>query len=132
VKFLSDGVAPSGGTLNYSAFNTGLFNPYLIAGQDRGKEIHLADRIPTSKMNLTYFGQNQDRTNPSTGKYFKTADNLPWGINVDSSIPFATEKTDISEAYLNFIDWATSGGASSINWFLNQDGNRNSIKLMNR
>jgi LruC domain-containing protein len=132
VKFLSDGVAPSGGTLNYSAFNTGLFNPYLIVGQDRGKEIHLADRIPTSKMNLTYFGQYQDRTNPSSGKYFKTADNLPWAINVDSSIPFATEKTDISEAHLKFIDWATSGGTSSTNWFLNQDGNRNNTKLMNR
>ncbi len=132
VKFLSNGVAPSGGTLSYSAFNTGLFNPYLIVGQDRGKEIHLADRFPTSKMNLTYFGQYQDRTNPSTGKYFKTADNLPWGINVDSSIPFPTERTDISEAYLNFIDWATSGGGSSINWFLDQPGNRNNIKLMNR
>jgi LruC domain-containing protein len=83
-------------------------------------------------MNPTYFGQYQDRTNPSTGKYFKTADNLPWGINVDSSIPFPTERTDISEAYLNFIDWATSGGGSSINWFLDQPGNRTNIKLMNR
>lgn len=132
VKFLSNGVAPSGGTLNYSAFNTGLFNPYLIAGQDRGKEIHLADKVYTDKMNLTYLGKDQDRTNPSSGKYFKTADNLPWAINVDTSIPFATEKTDISKAYLKFIDWASSGGNSSVNWFLNLDGNRNNIKLMNR
>lgn len=132
VKFLSGGVAPSGGTLNYSAFNTGLFNPYLIVGQERGKEIHLADKVYTDKMNLTYLGKDQDRTNPSSGKYFKTADNLPWAINVDASIPFTKEKTDISEAYLKFIDWASSGGNSSVNWFLNLDGNRNNIKLMNR
>jgi LruC domain-containing protein len=132
VKFLSNGAAPSGGTLSYSAFNTGLFNPYLIVGQDRGKEIHLADKVYTDKMNLTYLGKDQDRTNPSTGKYFKTADNLPWAINVDASIPFTKEKTDISEAYLKFIDWASSGGNSSVNWFLNLDGNRNNIKLMNR
>ncbi len=132
VKFLSNGAAPSGGTLSYSAFNTGLFNPYLIVGQDRGKEIHLADKVYTDKMNLTYLGKDQDRTNPSTGKYFKTADNLPWAINVDASIPFTKEKTDISEAYLKFIDWASSGGNSSVNWFLNLDGNRNTIKLMNR
>ena len=132
VKFLSNGAAPSGGTLNYSAFNTGLFNPYLIVGQERGKEIHLADKVYTDKMNLTYLGKDQDRTNPSSGKYFKTADNLPWAINVDASIPFTKEKTDISEAYLKFIDWASSGGNSSVNWFLNLDGNRNNIKLMNR
>ncbi|OYU96360.1 MAG: hypothetical protein CFE21_08155 [Bacteroidetes bacterium B1(2017)] len=130
VKFLVDGVAPSGGTLNYSAFPTTVFNPYLIVGQDRGKEVHLLNKVPTAKVNNTYFGKDADRS--TGGRYYLTENNLPWALNINTSVPFAKERVDFSQAYLKFIDWAQSGGSSNATWYLNTSGNRDASKLIAR
>lgn len=132
VKFIDNGVIPSGGAVNYSSFGTNLFNPYIILNQVRGKEVHLADRVPSAKVDASFFGLEQDRTNPGTGTYYKTANNLPWAINISSSIPYPQEKTDISEAYLKFIPWSTSNGATNQTWYLDTEGNRNASKLIIR
>jgi LruC domain-containing protein len=109
-----------------------VFNPYIIVNQVRGKEIHLVDRVPSAKVDATFFGTGQDNSNPLTGSYYKTANNLPWAINVSTSIPFPQERTDISEAYLRFIPWATSNGTTNQTWYLNSDGNRDASKLIIR
>lgn len=132
VKFLVNGTVPSGGALSYNDFGTSVFNPYLIIGQDRGKEVHLIDRLPSAKMNTTYFGKQQDASNVSTGKYYKTSANLPYALNISTSIPYPQEKIDISAAYLKFIEWASSGGTTSPTWYLNTTGNRDNTKLIIR
>ena len=132
VKFIDNGVVPSGGAINYSSFGTNLFNPYIILNQVRGKEVHLSDRVPSAKVDASFFGLEQDRTNPGTGTYYKTANNLPWAINISSSIPYPQEKTDISEAYLKFIPWASSNGSTNQTWYLDTEGNRNVSKLIIR
>lgn len=132
VVFISNGVAPSGGTVSTTDFTSSVFNPYLIVGQDRGKEVHLANRIPTAKVNNAYFGQESDRTNAGQNKYYVTSNNLPWGLNIVTSIPFAKEKQDFSTAYLKFIDWATSGGSSFSDWYINNTGYRNTSNLIIR
>ncbi|MFA9214316.1 MAG: LruC domain-containing protein [Candidatus Methylacidiphilales bacterium] len=132
VKFLVDGVAPSGGTLSANNFPTSVFNPYIIVNKDRGKEIHLIDRLPSAKMNVTYFGQMDDASNVNTGKYFKTKNNLPWALNIGTSIPHTKEKIDITAAYLKFIDWAISNGTSNATWYLNSTENRDNTKLIIR
>jgi hypothetical protein len=41
VRFLVDGVAPFRRRIKlHRDFTTSLFNPYMIVGQDRGKEVH--------------------------------------------------------------------------------------------
>jgi LruC domain-containing protein len=132
VKFLINGVAPIGGTLSYDSFPTTVFNPYMIINQDRGKELHLTDRMPSAKMNATYFGTEQDKSNVSLGEFYKTENNLPWALNVGVSIPFTIEKTDFSLAYLKFVDWASSGGVLNPTWYLNTTGNRDNTKLIIR
>ncbi len=132
VKFIDNGVVPTGGAVNYSSFGTNLFNPYIILNQVRGKEVHLSDRVPSAKVDASFFGTEQDKSNPATGTYYKTANNLPWAINVSSSIPYPQEKTDISEAYLKFIPWASSNGATNQTWYLDTEGNRNASKLIIR
>lgn len=132
VTFLNNGVAPSGGTLSVNSLPTSVFNPYLIVGQDRGKEVHLPNRVPSGKVNNTYFGQEQDRTNAGQNKYYVTENNLPWALNVAASIPFAKEKQDFSTAYLKFVDWATSNGSSFTDWYLNLSGYRNTSNLIIR
>lgn len=135
ITFLSNGVAPSGGTVSASALPTSAFNPYLICGEEgswnqlRNKEIHLPNRVPTSKASTTYFGTQDDDSNPGTGKYYKTAENLPWAIEVFEAIPHMKEKQDISTGYNNFIPWAESNGSSFTSWFTNSPGNRNNSNL---
>lgn len=132
VKFLNNGVAPAGGTLSGSVLTNSVFNPYLIVGQDRGKEVHLINRTPTAKVNSTYFGTIDDRSAPSSGKYYSTENNLPWALNVVNSIPYVTERTDFSHAYLKFIEWAQSGGTTSTNWYQDLTGYRNKSKMIIR
>lgn len=132
VKFIDNGVIPSGGVINFSNFGHNLFNPYLILNQIRGKEVHLADRVPSAKADVSFFGLEQDRTNPANGTYYKTVNNLPWAIDVSSSIPYPQENSDISEAFLKFIPWASSNGATNQTWYLDIQGNRNTSKLIIR
>jgi LruC domain-containing protein len=132
VKFIDNGVVPTGGAINYSSFGTNLFNPYIILNQVRGKEVHLVDRVPSAKVDASFFGTGQDKSNPGNGSYYKTANNLPWAISVSSSIPYPQERTDISEAFLKFIPWATSNGTSNQTWYLDTDGNREATKLIIR
>ncbi len=71
----------------------------------------------------------QDDSNPADNRYYKTQDDLPWALNVTQSIPYTMEKIDFIEGYLNFSPWATSGGASNADWYLDTEKNRDNTKL---
>jgi LruC domain-containing protein len=141
--FINNGTPAAGGTVTNVELNPGIFNFFIVGEtwtgqmngnarvtvQDRGKEIHLADRVPTSLANRSLFGTLDDDSNPGNGKYYKTANNLPWGINIIQGFAYPIEKAPINEAYLHFIDWAASAGASFPDWFSNASGYRNVIKI---
>jgi LruC domain-containing protein len=135
VKFLNEGVAPNGGTLNLSNFPHPTFNPYIIIGdssnlnQIRSKELHLQNRMPTSKMDYDWFGKVDDNSLPEQGRFYKTKNNLPWALEISSSIPYMQEKQDISSGYLMFLNWAMSNGTSNTDWHLNSNGYRNITKI---
>ncbi len=105
------------------------FNPFLVKNGIRGNEIHLPDYSPTDLADLTVFGTEADDSNPSTGKYYKTASNLPWGIHISESFDYPKEKIEITSAYNFFDDWATSNGISFPDWFQNNSGYRNSSAI---
>jgi len=111
----------------YSIADIGLinFNPFLIVNKERGKEVHLPDYPPTSLVNMAYFGTAQDNSAPGTGKYYKTANNLPWAINIVSSYNYTIEAAQITSAYLKFAAWAESSGALFPDWYLSNSGYRN-------
>lgn len=129
VKFLENNNSPVKINTNLDEFTSKIFNPYLIVGQDRGKEIHLPNRTPSEMVNAKYFGMYQDDSNPSDGRFYKTKDELPWALNVTQSIPYTMEKIDFTEGYLNFSPWATSGGANNADWYLDREKNRDNSKL---
>ena len=91
-------------------------NFFLIKNQNRGTEIHLADRKPSSLMTRT-FGTLADTSSPNDGRYFKTQNNLPWGILIFDEIAYPLEKTSVVSAYSVFYDWAASNGASNADWY---------------
>lgn len=132
VKFINNGVAPAAGTVSTQQLAASKFNPYIIVGQERGKEVHLADKRPSSKINMIYFGTVDDNSIPAQNRYYKTDTNLPWALNIGSSIPYAQEKQDFSSCFLNFSNWAESGGLNNTEWYTNAIGNRDMNKLMNR
>ena len=86
VKFSDGPVFPIEDRITMSQFTNSIFNPYLIVGQDRGKEIHLPNKVPSNLVNSSYFGMYQDDSNPSEGRYYKTKNELPWVLNINQSI----------------------------------------------
>jgi len=100
------------------------YNPFVFINTDRKKEVHLADAQPTSLANASFFGQEDDSTNPASSRYYKSKTNLVWMLEVPSSFQYPIEKKDISKAYLNFGAWAESGGTKFKDWYLDKPGYR--------
>jgi len=105
------------------------FNPFLIVGLTRGLEIHLPDYPPTDKADADYFGKADDNSNPLQGRYYRTANNLPWAINIYQSFAYPNEKTDIVNAYNHFVQWAASGGQTYPDWYMDKPGYRNTTNI---
>lgn len=88
----------------------------------RSWEVHLPDQAPTEAFdttNLFEAGLGVDDSNPSTGKYFKTAENHPWALIVtsDDEWEWPLEYVDIVTAYPEFKEFAESGGETNQTWY---------------
>ncbi len=105
------------------------YNPFIIANKTRGKEIHLADYPPTDLVDHTLFGTSNDNSNPSAGRYYKTANNLPWGINIAEKFNYPIEKAKIIDGHLKFAAWAQSSGVLYKDWYKPNAGYRNSVYI---
>lgn len=102
------------------------FNPFLVVDGTRAFEIHLIGHNPTDLGNATptVTGDNAD----VDGNYASNT-GLPWAINVVAELPLPLEKTPINEGYVNFNNWAQSGGSSDTDWYLNKHAYRAGGKL---
>lgn len=105
-------------------------NPFIFINGDRGREVHLSDKAPTSLANPDFFGTADDTSMPSDNRYYKTENNLPWGIDIIHDFVYLKEKSAIVLGYNRFADWAESGGVNYPDWYKNQDGNRNDEYLV--
>lgn len=132
VRFKENGVPGPLGAVGFNELNPSRFNPYLVVAQDRGKEVHLANRKPSNKMNTGYFGQGQDNSQPDANRYFVNTANLPWALNVYNALPNLIEKQDFTQGYLKFSAWAQSGGNQFPDWYLDLPGYRNATVLIFR
>ncbi len=107
-----------------ASIGTEPFNPFIFINQNRGREVHLTDKMPTDLVDNTFFGQEDDNTNGSTNNY-KTINNYPWAIETPSSFAYPIEKVDIVNAHTKFGPWAEAAGSNYSNWYENQPGYRN-------
>lgn len=108
---------------------TAPYNPFIVVDKDRGKEVHLAGEKPTDLADNTLFGTWADDSNPSTGKYYQTANNLPWGLDIPVSFEYPVEQVEIISAYNHFVEWAESGGSIYPDWYEDNTGYRNSENI---
>ncbi|MCZ8485190.1 DUF4842 domain-containing protein [Vibrio lentus] len=61
-------------------------------------EIHTADFPPTTRGTLVsdFYGIAQDDSDPSSNKYYRTTQNMPWGILISSPWNHPAEYIDIT------------------------------------
>jgi LruC domain-containing protein len=125
IIFLQNGQTATGQQpLSIGDINFAFFNPYIIAGEQRGKEIHGADKKPSSKVSNSFFGTSNDRSNPSINRYYKNTNNLPWMLDIPIVIPHTQESKDILKAYPKLLPWALSNGVSYADWYKDISGYR--------
>jgi LruC domain-containing protein len=113
--------------INSSVIGLPPYNPFIIANKQRGKEIHLSDYPPTDLVDANLFGTINDNSNPLTGRYYKTINNLPWGINITERYNYTIEKAEIIQGHLKFVSWAQSSGVYFKDWYKSSTGYRNSV-----
>jgi LruC domain-containing protein len=116
-------------------FGVGEYNPFIWnSALGRGAEIHLPNKKPTSKANLSLFGTGDDRSVPAQGKYYISNGNYPWAISMGvKDFAYPIEGKDISSAYLKLAAWISSGGTTSTDWFSNTaSGYRNTSNIFSR
>ncbi len=116
-------------TINDVAISS--FNPFLIVDKNRAVEVHLPNYPPTDLADQSMFGQWDDASDASTGKYYVSANNLPWAINIYEKFDWPIEKQDITWVHLKFAEWALSGGLSYPDWYKDLPGYRNSNLIYN-
>jgi LruC domain-containing protein len=122
-------------SITISDFNK--ISPFLIPRGNRNYEIHLANRRPSGKANLSFFGTEDDNSSVSLGRYYlsntrNSAGNITWAIDVPEKIPYPQSGASMTAAYPNFVHWAGSGATSHLDWFTNGVGNRVISKLVNQ
>ncbi len=115
--------------INKSSFGTAPYNPYLFKSNERGKEVHLPNQVPTSKATLSLLGTGQDASSITKNIYYKTAKGLPWAVDFSSDFKYPLETVPIINAYNKFADWAESGGTLYPDWYLQSKGYFDSTKL---
>lgn len=105
------------------------FNPFIFIDGTRGRELHLADGKPTQMISTNYFGAADDNSIPSQERYYKSKNNLPWALDIGYEFRHPLEKTPINQGYNEFVNWASSGGTISKDWYKDNTGYRNTSKL---
>lgn len=105
------------------------FNPFIFSTVDRGQEVHLSGKMPTSLADDASFGTSDDDSNIGAGKTYQTQNNLPWAIHIIHNFRYPIENARINTAYNHFVDWAQSGGVLYTDWYGDNSGYRNTDKL---
>jgi LruC domain-containing protein len=107
------------------------FNPFIILGGLRTREVHLPDMAPTDMAaGSGDFGTVDDDSKPVEGRFYKTKSNLPWALNLSDKFFHVYERQAVNMAYLHFNEWAESSGTLFPDWFkTTSPGYRDNAKI---
>jgi len=101
------------------------YNPFIVVDKTRGIEVHLAGQAPTQLADFALFGTWADDSDPATGKYYQTVNNLPWALDLPVKFDYPIEQVQIIDAYNYFQSWGESGGTTYTDWYEDNAGYRN-------
>jgi LruC domain-containing protein len=113
--------------------NLATIEPFIYRSEDDGKqwEVHLPYHEPTGKMNMSYFGTDDDRSNTSSGAYYVREGNYPFAFYLanakaenfeDNILLRANESKPIDTFFPEFVEWSTSKGVINADWYLHPAG----------
>ncbi len=91
--------------------------PSFALPPGRSYEVHLANQAPTEKFDTSFYQMEDDTSDPSFARYFKTSNNMPWALMIFDEWQWPLEQVNLTEAYPNFADYTTSGGTTDTNWY---------------
>ena len=105
-----------------------------VRGPDPGPrtlshEIHLPNHPPTDLANLALFGTSHDDSDPASGRYYVTNNNLSWVIDVAGPFEYPVEKAEVTQTYLKFIPWGESSGSVYYDWYQIKPAYRNTSNV---
>ena len=112
-----------------SSLNHSDFDFFIFRTNDRSHEIHFAGYQPTDLFDEGRFGRFDDTSDAATGRYFKTVNNLPWGIKISDDWNYPREYIDILWAYPDFEPWVESSGSEKTDWYQTSDRTTHYYKL---
>ncbi len=105
--------------LNASVLGGAPYNSFIARQLDNGEllEVHFPGRFPSTKASKRKFGEFDDDSAPGQDRFYQTSDNLPWAMLVPSIWHHTKERVDLSNAYPDILDWASSRGKKNKNWY---------------
>ena len=109
--------------------NFGNLNPFIFINKERGREVHMSNKFPTSLANVNLLTTGNDKSNNIKGIYYKNENNLPWAIDIIHDFVCPLEKHEIIWGYPYFVNWAESSGANYTDWYKDKSGFRNNTHL---
>ena len=117
------------GTALSSSADLASIQPFIYRSEgDQNWEVHIPMEAPTAKMNTSYFGKGDDRSNPTDKMYFVRQGNYPFAFYLKGADISAFEETilkpgnesiPIDQFFPGFIKWSISGGETNRDWYLN-------------
>ncbi len=110
-----------------SVLGSAPYNPFIYVNRERGREVHLPGKTPTSLANTAYFKTADDNT--GNGRYYQTKKLLPWAINITQVFNYPIEKIAVNKAFLKFNQWAESNGVQYKDWYKNKKNYRAPEKI---
>ena len=91
---------------------------HFVTPPGRGYEIHMKNQSPTEAFDSTLFaGAGHDGSDPAAGYYFQTANGMPWAIEIGAEWDYPIEFIEVSAAYPQFSEFATSDGQQANDWY---------------
>jgi len=102
-----------------STLTMATINPFLISNSRRAYEVHLPGYLPTDKADAKLFATDDDTSKPASSRYYLSKENWPWAISFADNFTYPIEQVKITDAYLHFADWASSGGTLYTDWYTN-------------
>ncbi len=123
---------PFNNPIELEQFPEAPYNPFIFAQNStyhgdlffhpgRPLEIHLKNKMPTSKADSTMFGVADDKTQQSANYLYQTSNGLPWALAINPGSQeewkHPSEMVDILQAYPDFQDFVESNGNKATSWF---------------
>ncbi len=101
--------------------------PFLYRDLENGKryEVHVVGETPTSKMDTSLFGTQDDLSDPAKGLYYVRASNYPFAFYLNNAtvedvrklLLRENESKSIDQLYPGYLDWVKSKGKTNANWY---------------